>query len=109
MKNEVINGYVRIADDDDVVVYSMDDSLSNELKSLGFKEISLDEYSMHVNDDDEKAKIFSRLQELEVCFSAGREWCPSEVFEYLRDAGLVNGLYRRISWSSPNEYNVTED
>jgi len=56
-----------------------------------------------VSSDQGKAALLSALRDAGVCFSAGTGWSPAEVFEYLRDEGLIGGVYRRIAWRSPND------
>jgi len=66
------------------------------------------ELFVNVSGEEEKSVIFEKLRGMGVCFSAGREWSPSEVFEYLREKGFLNGRYRKISWKGPGNY-IVED
>ena len=66
-------------------------------------------FARQVADDEEKAQVLTTLRDLGVCFSAGREWNPTEVFEWLRDQGLVSGPYRRIGWRGPGDFEVWAD
>ena len=38
------------------------------------------------------------LRDLGVAFSAGRDWSPSEVVQYLRDEGHFAGHFTEIAW-----------
>jgi hypothetical protein len=44
-----------------------------------------------------------------VCFSIGPCWCPADVFEQLRDQGMILGNYRKIAWTAAGVFNVTEN
>lgn len=46
------------------------------------------------------------LRDHGVPFSEGKEWNPSEVFEYLRDLGLAEGGYWSIWWAEPGKFSV---
>ncbi|WP_369978595.1 hypothetical protein [Xanthomonas bundabergensis] len=65
-------------------------------------------YSMAVRDDAEKAKAFHALRDLGLAFAAGREWCPADVFAYLRDKGLLSGPFLRIAWTGPGRYRLED-
>ena len=56
-----------------------------------------------------KAQVLTALRDLGLCFSAGREWSPTEVFEWLRDQGLVSGHYRRIGWRGPGDFEIWDE
>ena len=108
MVNQNLNAYVDKADLQIVRVQVLDACIIGELEHLGFTaENTSTEYVITVSDDTAKAGIFSRLLQLGVAFSAGREWCPAEVFEYLRDLGLLSGRYQRIAWTSPSKYRIS--
>jgi hypothetical protein len=47
-----------------------------------------------------------KLRDNNFFFSGGREWCPAEVFEYLREQSLLKGSYKKISWADPNNYRI---
>ncbi len=59
-----------------------------------------------ISGDEKKAKIFSHLRDIGVLFSAGKEWCPSELFEYYRDKKLLSGEYQCVAWKNPNEWEI---
>jgi hypothetical protein len=108
MTDQRLRAYVDKADLKVINVHVLDSSIINDLKSLGFAAANSSvEFAVSVFDDMAKAAIFARLLQLGVAFSAGREWCPAEVFEYLRDLRLLSGKYPRIAWTSPSEYRVT--
>jgi hypothetical protein len=104
-----LNAFVAKADGKQVRVYSVNSSLDSELISLGFKHDQ--ELSMYVKDTanlSTKAALFARLRDLDVCFSDGKEWCPSELFEYFREQNLLHGKFKRVSWTAPNSYRIIE-
>ena len=86
----------------------LDESFKRELIELGFSfDNDYDEYTLLTSGNDNKSELFQKLRDLGVAFSGGREWCPSEVFEYLRKTGLLSGSYTKISWSGPGDYHCT--
>jgi hypothetical protein len=102
---KTLNAYVTKADGFEIRVIANSDEIKNKLESLGF--LFSNDYQAHsivVADNQEKAQIFEKLRDEDVYFSAGKEWSPAEVFEYLRDMDLLSGTYQRISWSSPDNW-----
>jgi len=63
-----------------------------------------------INYEDEKrlASILVSLRDSGVPFSSGRQWPPSDVFEDLREKGLVAGKYKKIFWHGPGDYEFLE-
>ncbi|UTA46851.1 hypothetical protein L1F30_11835 [Simiduia sp. 21SJ11W-1] len=100
--------YVDKADLDKVKVYADDKDVSNKLIQLGFKKIDKNQFEINASNNLEKANIFEKLRAIGVLFSDGKEWCPSEVFEHLRDLGLINGKFKRISWKGGKDTNIQE-
>lgn len=101
--------YVEKADAAAIRVRALRGEHDATLRALGFAcagEAGV--YSMDVRDDAEKAKAFHALRELGLAFADGREWCPAEVFGYLRDKGLLSGPFLRIAWSQPGSYRLQE-
>jgi hypothetical protein len=107
--NEMLKAYVEKADADAVRVRVMDPNLDPALRAIGFSQTAEhDVYILDVLDDKQKAQVFDALRLLEVAFSAGKEWCPAEVFEYLRDdLGLLSGNFWRVAWTEPGQYRLT--
>jgi hypothetical protein len=103
--NDVLKAYVERTDSDSIRVRIMDNALESSLRAIGFSNATeQDIYLLRVADDKQKAKVFDDLRSLGVAFSAGKEWCPSEVFEYLRDEQLLNGKFLRVAWTQPGQY-----
>ena len=108
MNNKSIKAFVTKADGKIVRVKLLDSSIKNELTNLGFSfDNNLSEFIIKADDNASKAKIFEKLRDLDVSFSGGKEWCPSEVFEYLRETGLITGQFKKIGWSGPGDYHIT--
>lgn len=104
-----IDAYVAKADGKQIRVCSTSGVLDSRLKLLGFIfDPVLSAYVIDVSDIYQKAKIFSVLRDEGVAFSDGREWCPSELFEYFRGQNLLSGKFKRISWQDPLNFTVTE-
>lgn len=110
MDSPLVHAYVIQADGDYVRVKVRDACVEPALINLGFSSTAqVDEYELSCSDNTAKAHIFVQLRQLDVCFSAGREWCPAEVFLYLREIGLLNGGFKRIAWTRPDHYRVTDE
>ncbi|MFJ3485562.1 hypothetical protein ACIPL1_19550 [Pseudomonas sp. NPDC090202] len=101
---EELKAYVQSAAVQTVTVKVMDETLTPALKSLGFSmQARAGIVALNVIDDSQKARVFDALRQLGVAFSDGREWCPAEVFEYLRDKGLLSGTFVKVSWTAPGQ------
>ncbi|MDG6404031.1 hypothetical protein QCD79_28825 [Pseudomonas quasicaspiana] len=107
MISEELKAFVEKADGDVIRVKVNDPSLSTELGAIGFVGALEDGgFERYVADDVEKAKVFDSLRLLQIAFSGGKEWCPAEVFEYLRDKALLSGEFVRVSWTQPGQYRL---
>ncbi|MDT9678388.1 hypothetical protein F6R97_28185 [Pseudomonas sp. JV414] len=103
-----VQAYVTKSDSDFVRVKILDAKIKESLIDIGFtNDIDLNEYKIITPNDEILAGVFKQLRDLEVYFSDGREWCPAEVFEYLRDKGLLTGKFTMISWTSPDKYFIS--
>lgn len=99
--------YVTKADDNCIRVMSKGNKKNENLIKLGFIfDIKNSDYYFEVNDFNEKGRIFSLLRDMGIGFLGGREWSPSEVFEYLRDMRVVSGKYKRVFWKGPDDMHV---
>ncbi|MBA0100612.1 hypothetical protein WH218_16350 [Stenotrophomonas indicatrix] len=102
-----IDAYVRQADGNCIKVMLFNGRSRASLQSLGFTAGDENTLTLPVPDDAAKAAVFLRLRDLGVAFSAGREWCPADVFERLRDRGALEGPYLRVAWRTPRQFTVT--
>lgn len=105
MNKQVLKAYVEKADDSIIRIRVIDPGLVASLGLLGFTR-KAECFVTEVADDLEKAAIFDALRLLEIPFSDGREWCPAEVFEYLRDKGLVGGDFIRVAWTGSGRFRL---
>ncbi|CAH0250723.1 hypothetical protein [Stenotrophomonas lactitubi] len=104
-----IDAYVTQADGIRIGVKLLNDRLQSALQALGFTADEGGTLTLPVTDDAAKATAFIRLRDLGVAFSAGREWCPADVFEHFRDGGLLQGSYLRVVWRMPQQFIVTTE
>lgn len=107
-----MSGYVSEAASSQVVVKIEDNAILKKLTDFGFGVISTGIpkiLSIKVPDEKAKAQTLSMLRDERLCFSAGPNWCPADVFEYLRDQGMLSGFYRRIAWHGLGRPVITED
>lgn len=103
-----LRAYVQQADGIAVQVMLVDATAQPALCALGFEGTPPILHAC-VADDAAKARMFSALRDLGVAFSAGREWCPADVFAWLRTRGLLEGEYLRIAWSGPQQFQLTQE
>lgn len=108
MSGESVTAFVTKADSKTVRIKSMGGNIDSALLAQGFSfDKNLGEFSIIVADNATKAELLKRLRDLGICFSSGKEWSPAEVFEYLREIGLLEGSFKKISWNSPSVFNVS--
>lgn len=106
--------YVQQADADIIVVSVRDANLQAELTAAGFARQAgaqpgaTDFFVRPVRDDAEKADVFNFLRDKGFAWSRGREWCPAEIFERLRDQQLIAGPFKAISWRSPDDWVIRD-
>lgn len=97
-------GYVEHADGGVIRLCLFDDRQAAALHDLGFVPgPTSTRFSLPSPGLQDKARVFAQLQQLGWAFAAGREWSPAEVFEHLREQGLLHGSYRRLAWVGPND------
>lgn len=95
-----------------IVVAVVDRTFLQRIVSLGFSPVltaRLEVVSASAVAPIVKANLFASLRDEGVCFSAGPDWCPADVFEYLREQGLLSGPYRRIAWRGSDQPVVVEN
>jgi hypothetical protein len=96
----------------EVVVKVIDESVIDLLEALGFSpapDKGQRALSLTTPNQSAKIKVFEKLRDEGVCFSAGPDWCPADVFEFLRDNNLLTGPYRKIAWRGPGEPEIFEN
>ncbi|MCR2745260.1 hypothetical protein [Limnobacter parvus] len=93
-----ISGYVVEANSSFLRVIALSQVGASCLKQLGFSEESPLSFTLSVNSPNDRVRLFQELRANDFAFSAGREWSPSELFEFFRDQGLLSGDYIRVAW-----------
>lgn len=93
-----ISGYVAEANSSFLRVIALSQVGADYLKQLGFKEESPSSFELLINEPNDRVRLFQQLRAGDFAFSAGREWSPSELFEFFRDQGSLSGSYVRIAW-----------
>lgn len=104
--------YVSQADSDKIVVVTNGTQYDALLHGLGFRlqgGTPNRTFEFPVGSDKDKADVFSKLRDADIAFSRGREWCPAEIFEWLRDQGLLLGPFQSISWRGPGQWVVRQE
>lgn len=105
-----IQAYVTKSDSDFVRLKILDARIKEKIINIGLtNDIAINEYIIITPDDRKKASVLNQLRNIGVCFSDGREWCPAEIFEHLRDKGLLAGTFSMVSWTTPDEYFITTE
>lgn len=110
MNSNNISAYITQADGDFVCIKNLDQNIMKLLTDTGLKYEETDNNcKIGVANDADKAQLMEQLRDLEIYFSDGKEWCPSEIFEHFRNKGLTHGKYTKISWISSNSYRLYPD
>lgn len=105
-----VQAYVTKSDSDFVKVKILDSRIEEQIINIGLTDdIAINEYIIITPDDTKKAAVLNQLRNIGVYFSDGREWCPAEIFEHLRDRGLLAGTFSMISWTTLDEYFITTE
>jgi hypothetical protein len=94
--------------DDSIKLKNVGKAMEDSILKLGGKRASTGEYIIPLNDEADKAPLFSALRGLGFAFSAGREWSPAEQFEELRDKGFIQGKFSCVIWRGPNNFSIVE-
>jgi len=77
-----ILGYVVEANSSFLRVIALSQIGASCLKQLGFKEESPLSFILSIDHPNDRVKLFQQLRDSDFAFSAGREWSPSELFEF---------------------------
>lgn len=101
--------YVNAVVRDEIRIKYVPEDLQKSLLDIGARKHSDEDcWVLCGNDKKELAGYFAMLRDVGIAFSTGKEWNPSELFEYYRELGLLNGTYKKISWYGPGDWRVTE-
>jgi hypothetical protein len=112
--DEKLKSYVSNAADNLLDVIVLDQEIVDIIEKLGFNFVDTSEnvdsgkislrYRKIVKTEKEKANLMSHLRNVNIPFSYGGSWSPTEVFEYLREKNLTSGKYKEVSWRNRNDY-----
>ncbi|MGK9232531.1 hypothetical protein KXS07_11400 [Inquilinus limosus] len=105
-----LKAYVQSAEDT-VSIKVIDGSLEDLVcgyKAVRHNKIKDGIIEYYPDSDIDRANILKYLRDIGVCFSYGKEWSPSEIFEELRDKGLIDGKYNMVTWTGGGKYFVQE-
>lgn len=92
-----------------IVIENVQKELIKSLENMGGQENDNHmKFTIKYSNESEKVRLFTKLRELGIAFSAGQDWSPSEQFEELRDRGLITGKYKHIGWNRPGNFQVDE-
>jgi len=91
-----------------VLIRVRDNSTRRLVRNLGGTRRLFPTRTWRINYEDEKelVSILVSLRDGGVPFGSGRQWPPSDVFEDLREKGLVAGKYKKIFWHGPGQYEI---
>lgn len=98
--------YVEVAAYDDVKIRvpTPTDDVARLIERWQFERLEDDRYNRAVGSDEEKARLFDELRAAGFYFLLAREWSPSEVFEELRERGLIEGPFTDVYRTGPGEW-----
>lgn len=68
-----------------------------------------DGYESNVSDLGDMMNRMSRLRDIGVLFSEGKNWSPADLFREHRDRGDLSGEFRSIGWHAPGKYRIRTD
>lgn len=88
-------GYVTQADSDLISIKVFGIPVAQKLMIDGFKLSDDNEMVLNVSSEVEKAQLFNKLRSYDLAFASGKEWSPSEVFEYLVGQGHLSPGYKK--------------
>lgn len=103
--------YVKWIQDNEIIVYCYDHNKTKILKLLKARRriFSLKYWVINYCDDEELAKILSALRDDGFLFGYDEHgWCPSGIFEHLRDKNLLSGKFMEIYWRGTNKIGTRE-
>ena len=103
--------YVSLVKEDKIYIY-LNNEYKKKLESLNIKlkEDNLVEtrWIVSYSSETELVDLFIKLRDLDIAFSIGKGWGPSEKFEELREKGLIKGKYKFIASRGPGKIFIEE-
>ncbi|WP_155874937.1 hypothetical protein [Desulfuromonas sp. AOP6] len=103
--SQVIGGWVYLKGS---TVALQNAGLRPERQLVGGSRIKYPEIDGYAFENKALFDLLNQLNDLGVAFSAGKEWCPSEVMEEGQERGLVPKPFMRIFWTGPDKWHLKE-
>ena len=104
------HNYVSLVLEDAIRVNHVTPEVALQLEAIGAqKETICDEtvWVIRVSNEQKIGKIMGQLRDMGVLFAGGPAgWPPAEVFDELREKGLVKGEFKEIVWLGPDRWFV---
>lgn len=98
--------YVEWVQNNKITIYCCDSNKIKKLKPFKAKKriFSLNYWVINYDNDKDLAKIMSSLRDNGFLFSYDEHgWCPSEIFQHLREKGCLSGKFTEIFWRGPDK------
>lgn len=86
-----------------IILKNVKSGIISDLEKIGATEEKSCSWTIPYSNKDDLAEKFSKLRDLNIAFSEGRDWCPSAIFEEFREKGVISGKYKKIEWFSQND------
>ena len=106
------HNHVSSIQDNQIVIRQVTPAIASVLAAYeGHKSGSEDEeaWTVSVADEQTLIKLLSDLQEAGVLFVGGPAgWPPAEVFDDLREQGVLHGAFQEVVWRGPDRWSVRE-
>jgi len=104
---EKLKAYVTSAHSDYIRIRIFDDVIKEFIEKRGYCYVGENTWEKDMNEEEKIAEM-AYLRDIGIPFSAGPGWPPADVFEYLIEQGKLNWPYKKIGWSGPGKYTITE-
>ena len=94
----------------EIIIESNDASLKMFLKKLGCKRKLLKRniWILPYANEQQLILYLDKLRKANFLFSGGHGWPPSEIFQLLRERGLLAGTIREVVWTKPGSIIIRE-
>jgi hypothetical protein len=100
--------HVESIDETRIILRNLSPSLSKEIYKAAAVEHD-GSLQISISSEEEQIEIMKICQKLDIAFSIGRSWSPSEVFEYLREQHKLQGTFLEIAWRGPGQWVTREN
>jgi len=100
--------YVSLVLGEEIRVNHVTANVARWLEAIGARECIVNgELVWVVKADDEQAlgEMMGQLRDMGVLFAGGPAgWPPAEVFDYLREKGVIEGEFQEVLWRGPGNW-----